>query len=424
MAKPLALLAAAGAFALVKYLWKEPWAMKAAAVVFPLLACMGGQSWEALCLIPLLSLGAWLNLPVRLEKAIPQEAEASVGFVPPQELTEGFPKVIALCAPLQIEEAGQRRRGGQILFNTALALCREECPEDAGLGAYAAAQGFDRKRLAARMPLVERIPREQGGVLQVCHQDAGGLRYFIKGEPEAVLSRCTRVMEQRERELTEADLSFLARQALQLRQGGLSLYAYATGTEPEGRMTFLGLAGLAADIRPGAYEQVRRLIKWGVRPVLLADESRESAWALACETGLAQPGDRVLTARELARMDDDRLAEEVRAICVYTGLGPEERERIAAAWAQWGERIIPLEPGGLARWERAILAARALSAGAARARRLEPWLIFLPCVLTLAAGLLGFWPLAALALAASLGGWGGLAWQCGREIKSIGAAKP
>ncbi|MBQ8537785.1 MAG: hypothetical protein IJ461_10335 [Clostridia bacterium] len=400
MVKGLVIAAAAGLFALLRLLAPNSWAAKGAAVILPGAAALLSASWEPLCLIPILSVGLWLNLPDKLRRQIPKEAKAQVGFVWPQNLTAGGPQVMGLCVPLQLEGA-DRRRGGDVLFNTALALCAPQTPEGEGLARYAAAQGFDRGRLTGRMPLIRQW--EEAGLVFCQHQDRGAARTFVMGSPQAVLARCRWVLDGRERLMEAEELNRVLRADEQMRQGGLRVYAFAM--EGAGGTTYLGMAGLAAAIRPEAFEQIQQLGHLGARPILLGQGSRESIWALACETGIIRPGDRLVMAEELERMDDSRLEEEVRAIGAFGNLTAKQRRRVANAWRQWGESVLPLGLDGLDTWENALKEGCRLEKAAAQIKKQEPLMIFGPCLMTLLGAVLNLWPISAASVLISSGMW-------------------
>ena len=400
MLKGLSILAAAGVFGVLWRLVKNPWILKGMAVVLPGIAALIAGSWEPLCLIPLLSLPLWLDLPRRIRRQISKEAKAQVGFVWPENLMDGGPEVMGLCVPFQLEGA-ERRRGGDVLFNTALALCAPETAEGEGMARYAAVQGFDRQRLTARMPLIRQW--EEAELVFCQHQDRGAVRTFVMGAPQAVLARCRWVLDGRERLMEAEELNSALWAADQMLQGGLTVYAFAMAGE--GGTTYLGMAGLAAPIRPKIYEQIRRLHQLGARPVLLGQGSRESIFALAQQSGVLQPGDRLVMAEELERMDDSRLEEEIRAIGAFGNLSGKQRRRVTNAWRLWGENVLPLGPEGLNAWETALLEGQRLEKAAAQIKKQEPLMIFGPCAMALLGAVLNLWPICLLSVLISSGMW-------------------
>lgn len=407
MVRTLSILAAAGLYALIRLLLRRPLAVRGAelllrisAAVLPVVAALTASAWEPLCLIPILSLESWLDLPGRVRRQIPREAGIHTAMIWPEAIADGGPRVLGLCAPFQLEGA-DRRRGGDVLFNTALALCADESDMGEGLAAYAAQQGFDRSRLTARMPLVSR--RREDGLTYAVHQDRGAVRTFVMGEPHLLLPRCKWVLDGRERLMAPGEDRILWEALEQMQGAGLQVYAFALAGE--GGMTYLGLAGLAVCVRPGAFERVKRLERLGARPILLGRGSRQSVRALAGEAGLLRPGDRLVTCEELQRMDDDRLVEEVRAIGAYADLDSPSRKRVINAWEQWGEDVLLLEEEGLEEWERALKTGRRLEKAAARFAGEAPLMTFAPCALTVIGAALDLWPVCLLSVAMSVSLW-------------------
>ena len=397
MIKSLSILAAAALFALIRLLVKNMWAQKAAAVLLPCAAAAVSASWEPLCLIPICGLEGWLDLPGRLRRQTPKEAYARVALIWEEALTEPEPRLQALCAPFQLE-GPEKRRGGHVLFNTAMSLCADE---GLGLSEYAAAQGFDKQRLSARMPRVDTWQEE--GMVYVRHRDRDGLRTFVMGEPRAVLEKCGWVLDTRERMLEQSERQSLYEAEDVMRRNGLKVWAFAMAGE--GGCTYLGMAGTAMTVRNGVNEQVKRLKRLGVKLILLGQGNCESTGALAGEMGILQSGDRVMTQGELARLDDHRLTTTVQSVGAYVDLDSADRKRVITAWEQWGETVLQLGPDGLEMWEKALKTGRRLEKNADRLQREAPLLIFAPCAVNLAGAALELWPICAVAVLMSIGLW-------------------
>jgi len=397
MLKGLSVLAALALFALIRLLVKNKWAVKGAAILLPCAAAAVSAAWEPLCLIPVFGMEGWLDLPGRLRRQTPKEAEARIALIWEEAVVSGGPQVTALCAPFQLE-GSDKRRGGNVLFNTAMALCGQEGD---GLCEYAAAQGFEKHRLTARMPLMDRW--QDGELTFVRHQDRDGLRTFVMGSAACIHDACKWVLDGRERLMSVEERQSILESEQAMRQSGLQVYAFAMAGE--GSCTYLGMAATSLPVRKGAYEQIKRLERLGAQPVLMGQGSRESVWALASQTGIIRPGDRLVTRGELERMDDMRLEEEVREIAAYVDLDAADRKRIITAWEQWGETVLQLGPDGLDVWERALKTGRRLEKAAARLEKDGPLLTFAPAGVTLIGAMLDLWPICVVSLLMCLGLW-------------------
>jgi len=164
-----------------------------------------------------------------------------------------------------------------------------------------------------------------------------GPELLLKGSPEAVLERCTRLREDgRTREMTEDDREaalalnddFAARPARVL--------AFAEGPAgeddaPEG-LTFTGLLALSDPVRPGAGELVARLRRAGLRTVLITGDQAATAEAVGRE--LALSGDEPLGIVDMAERgatEPERLADLARTGHVFARVASDRKLAIVQA---------------------------------------------------------------------------------------------
>ena len=165
----------------------------------------------------------------------------------------------------------------------------------------------------------------------------------MKGAPEEILERCTRVGSAGD-PLGDAHACAALREACALLAAdGLRVLALAERRladpdEPdvETDLTFLGLAGLQDPPRPDARDAVARCRRAGIRVVMITGDHRDTALAIARELGILGPGDEVLRAGSSRRLDDDALAARVSRVAVYARVSPEHKLRIVRAWKARG----------------------------------------------------------------------------------------
>src|SRR5205085_5041942 len=140
-------------------------------------------------------------------------------------------------------------------------------------------------------------------------------RLCIKGAPEVLLSRCTRVR----RGDDEQPLDETLRQALQARaqhlaERGLRVLMVADGPvegsvdDPQ-ELAALGFVGISDPLRPGVPAAIRRCHDAGIRVIMLTGDHPATARAIAREAGLL--ADEAPGVRRLAP-EDGPLAPEAR----------------------------------------------------------------------------------------------------------------
>ncbi|MBL8929819.1 MAG: cation-translocating P-type ATPase [Kineosporiaceae bacterium] len=181
-----------------------------------------------------------------------------------------------------------------------------------------------------------------------------GVRVCVKGAPEAVLARCGRLHEAG----GEVPMTPDARQRVEARvrdlaAGGMRVLAMAekrcapsTPDDPgeadqlESELSLLGLVALFDPPRPEALAAVAECRSAGITPVMITGDHPATAVAVATRLGICAAGDReVLTGVDLARLDEEALAERVRRVRVYARVDPAQKIRIVQALQSGGELV-------------------------------------------------------------------------------------
>ena len=138
----------------------------------------------------------------------------------------------------------------------------------------------------------------------------------MKGAPESVIERATRLAGSRETvPLDEAARNTILAQAEAMAARGLRVLAFAEGQpssmHDERGLTFIGFVGMADPLRAEARPAIARAIAAGIRVVMITGDHAMTARAIAREVGLGDA--RVVTGRELSEhspAEIERLALE------------------------------------------------------------------------------------------------------------------
>lgn len=254
------------------------------------------------------------------------------------------------------EQAGGK--AAEQLF-TAIALCND-ATADAGGGVsgdptevalHVAAQraGFARETLERDAPRRAELPFDSTRMrMTTFHADANGVMAYTKGAPEAVLSRCMRML------VADGD-AVLDRAALEanaaaMAADGLRVLAVAcrrwdaipdlNDTEAaETDLVFIGLVGLIDPPRAEAAAAVATCRSAGITPVMITGDHPATARAIARRLGIAGDDDLVITGRELAAMDDAALAARVLQARVYARVDPAQKIRVVEALQTQGQFV-------------------------------------------------------------------------------------
>ncbi|MCD8376463.1 MAG: cation-translocating P-type ATPase [Oscillospiraceae bacterium] len=222
-------------------------------------------------------------------------------------------------------------------------------PTETALAELAQAEGLDRAALERRFPRRGELPFDsQRKLMSTVHQlPGGGFRVLVKGAPDVLLARCTRILAPEPRPM-DAQLARRAERAnLDMAGRALRVIAMAykdmerlpqalTSLELEKDLTFAGLAGMLDPPRPEARLAVERCRRAGIRPVMITGDHKATAVAIAGELGILREGDLAVTGEELDFMSQALLEQEVERFSVYARVSPEHKMRIVQAWQKRG----------------------------------------------------------------------------------------
>jgi Ca2+-transporting ATPase len=198
---------------------------------------------------------------------------------------------------------------------------------------------------------VEEIPfSSERKRMTTIHRTNGAHTAYMKGAPELVLGRCTRVLDDSGvRPLSEEDRAAVLRANEEMAKAALRVLAVASRVLPDGTaydedsvesgMVFLGLAGMMDPPRQEAIEAIRVCKQVHIKLVMITGDHKLTAVAIAREMGIYHDGDRVLTGEELERMPDEEFVRIVDTVSVYARVSPMDKLKIVKAWKDRGEVV-------------------------------------------------------------------------------------
>ena len=176
-------------------------------------------------------------------------------------------------------------------------------------------------------------------------QSQGDPQYllFTKGSPELILERCQYYQQgKRVHPLTEEQKeqvlrgnNGMAKRALRvlgLAYKHLEQIPDATeAEEAEQGLVWLGLVGMMDAPRPEVKAAVAKCRAAGIRPIMITGDHQLTAQAIAQQLGIIQAEDHILGGRELEKLSQPQLEEEVERVSVYARVSPEHKLRIVQA---------------------------------------------------------------------------------------------
>ena len=220
-------------------------------------------------------------------------------------------------------------------------------PGEAALLVLAEKGGVSRAGLDAQMTRLAELPFDSTRRrMSVVRRDGERIRVFVKGAPEEVTARCTRLRgDHGDAPLDAATRARLRETGARLAHDALRVLAVAERALPqwpamesdiESDLTLLGLVGLQDPPRPEARAAVAQCRRAGIRAVMITGDHPDTARAIAREIGLLGPGDGLLTGVELDGLDDAALAARVERVAVFARVTAEHKLRVVRAWKARG----------------------------------------------------------------------------------------
>ena len=173
---------------------------------------------------------------------------------------------------------------------------------------------------------------------------------FMKGAPEVVLERCSRIYNgDQPSELTPEQRARILEANEQMAHDALRVLAVAYRELDRGctvceettevDLVFLGLFGMIDPPRQEAIEAVKTCKGIHIKPVMITGDHKLTAMAIAKELDIYREGDLALTGEELEKMTDEQFEKTVEKVTVYARVSPMDKVKIVRAWKSRGEVV-------------------------------------------------------------------------------------
>ncbi len=168
---------------------------------------------------------------------------------------------------------------------------------------------------------------------------------YLKGAPEVIIERCTKVLEHgKERPLTAEDRQHFFQAYKQMASEGLRTLALAKRVLPESipmvedaveaDLTLLGVVGMIDPPRPEVPAAIARAQKAGIMVIMITGDAPETALAVARKIGLAV--EKAVIGTEVQKLSDEKLRQLLRGRVIFARTTPENKLRIVSILQQEG----------------------------------------------------------------------------------------
>ncbi|MBY6276381.1 cation-translocating P-type ATPase [Symbiobacterium thermophilum] len=227
-------------------------------------------------------------------------------------------------------------------------------PTETALVLGAARAGLDKRQLEAGHPRVAEVPfsssRKRMTTFHALGDPEEGYTGIVKGGPDVVLARCTRIRTaggtepltpERRRAVEEANRA-MAEQGIRVLAVAFTAPQPQLPEDPaalERDLELIGLIGMTDPARPESAAAVQKAHEAGIRTMMITGDHATTALAIARQVNIAGAGSRVVSGPELEEMDDAALEEAVRTVPVYARVSPEHKLRIVEALRRQGHVV-------------------------------------------------------------------------------------
>ena len=154
-------------------------------------------------------------------------------------------------------------------------------------------------------------------------------KIFIKGAPEALLSKATHTMDNNGQKIP-FDKKYIEAEYKNAMLKGERVIAVCLSERGEEELTFLAIIIMKDKLRRGVKESVRVMHKAGIQVVMVTGDSKETAEAIAVECGIMTvgQGDVAISSSELSVMSDEEIKRILPRLKVVARALPQDKTRL------------------------------------------------------------------------------------------------
>lgn len=222
-------------------------------------------------------------------------------------------------------------------------------PTEGALIVSAMKAGYDPREMEKELPRIDTIPFESARQYMATLHDQGEGKprlLFVKGSIESICVECSTILGP-DGEPDVPGPNAVAEWVESMAGKGLRVLAFAlkemppdtthiTHADVEEGIRFVGLQGMIDPPRPEAIEAVEACQAAGIRVKMITGDHAGTAAAIARQMGLcgetcSYHTREVLTGRDIAEMDEGKLAEIADSTAVFARVSPEQKLRLVEA---------------------------------------------------------------------------------------------
>jgi Ca2+-transporting ATPase len=189
-------------------------------------------------------------------------------------------------------------------------------------------------------PILAKQARAEGRMyMATLHRGSAGRLLTVKGRPDQLLARCTRIaIDGRQRTFDAEDRMSIESENERMAGAGLRVLGLAMAEgddidlDPAVPLTWIGLVGISDPPRPEIRELIAGFYRAGVKPVMITGDQSSTACSIARDIGLA-PGRElhVLDSMALTGLPPNLLAALAPRVDVFSRVSPGQKLNVIKA---------------------------------------------------------------------------------------------
>ncbi len=250
----------------------------------------------------------------------------------------------------------------QTLIRTASVLCTDVSfveksnfanPVDRALISFAKKQDVDFAEISSKFQRIFDMPfdsekRYMYSGFETKDQERW---YFLKGDPDLVILQCKDYFDEDggKRKIDfgfQSEIKALSKSISQKGDTAIAMAVKTGDVDPQQKeFTFLCLFQFKNTLQESVKEVVERVIKKGIRPLLLTGDKSEAAVKIAHECGIANNSEASLSGHVIDRMGLDEVGRQAEYCSVFSRLLPLQKATIIRQLQKKGHRVMMVGDG-------------------------------------------------------------------------------
>ncbi len=182
--------------------------------------------------------------------------------------------------------------------------------------------------------ILNKIPFDSKNKYSIVQIDNEEKNYYIKGAAEKLLNRCSKYLDEDNRERTIINRKSIEEKINNLTKNGsrVLITAYARKNilkEDINDLVLLGIISIKDELRDEAKTGIDLIKNAGIDIIMITGDHKDTATCIAKEAGLVtSPQDLIITSEELNLMSDEQVARIIKNIKVIARALPKDKSRL------------------------------------------------------------------------------------------------